>query len=678
MEDLHRGDPRALGPYRLLAVLTAAGGERRYLAHGARGTSGHVEFTLVQGESTDSLALLRAVAGPGFVACADAAPDADPPWFVCGYVPSLTLAEVRGLLYGGLPEAAVRGIGAELAGALARLHALGAAHGAVTPDAVLLGAGGARLVRPRGTGAAADDVAALAAVLEDAAGGRPPDGDLLARCRQEDPALRPSAAELAAHWAGGGSYALPARLVGALAREAESALEREASAPVPQPAPRRAEGEAAADDAGARVTGTASRRALLAAAGGLVLGAGGVTGWVLARGGTEALTSPGARPAPAASVRVPRGTAPPALWRYEAKSGRAITAHITVGAEEVVCVPEPPLLTAVHLDTGEVLWRREDFAERTPVVPIAGQIVTVRSDKFSGLSLRTGEDLWTEPMSVMGGRGRLVLVGAFLDPERLIYHAALPEGGSLATHQPYVVAVGAADREERWKLKVRYGAPGGIEVTDLPDLGDRCHVLERRHPRGVRIYGIDGRTGRKHWERVHDWPEELSGLGYDPYSEQLVEVFQGRLRAAPVEAKAPAWSLDLYEQPDGPSRGANTEQGPRAKGVPDPLYYVAGPHQTVHAIDLARRREHWRHPLGVEPERDEVTRQVIPPWIRITSSGRTLLVGHRAGVVALDARTGREHWRFAVAHPADGYRVHTWGRRALVVNGQAVYALPVT
>ncbi|MER7177692.1 hypothetical protein ABT367_40435, partial [Streptomyces mesophilus] len=189
MEDLHQGDPRALGPYRLLAVLTEAGGERRYLAHGGQ-APGHVEVTLIHGELARSVDLLRAADGPGLVSYVDSGSDQDLPWLVCRHVPSLTLAEVRGLLYGGLAEPVVRGIGAVLAGALARLHAHGAAHGAVTPDGVLLGASGARLVRPRGTGSPADDVAALAAVLDDAGAGRAPDRELLDRCRQQDPELR--------------------------------------------------------------------------------------------------------------------------------------------------------------------------------------------------------------------------------------------------------------------------------------------------------------------------------------------------------------------------------------------------------------------------------------------------------------------------------------------------------
>ncbi len=697
MEDLHHGDPRALGPYRLLAVLTEAGGERRYLAHGPH-VPGHVEVTLVQSALAHSVDLLRAAEGPGLVAYVDAACDEDPPWLVCRYVPALTLADVRGLLYGGLPEAAVRGIGATLAGALARLHALGAAHGAVTPGGVLLGASGARLVRPRGPGSPADDGAALAAVLHDAAPGRAPDREQLDRCRQPDRELRPSAAELAAHWAAQGSYALPARLVGALAREAEQALEREAgpaggAGPVGDagPAGEMGSGEAgpvrepAAEPAApsaVRVREAAlSRRTLLAAAGGLVLGAGAVAGWVLGRGGTEALTSPGARPSPSrTATRVPRGVAPAALWRYDAPSGKPLVRALSLFGGEIGYVPDPPRLTALSLATGEVLWTREDLPDPQRVLPLGGQAVTARSGRLAGLSTRDGKELWTQPVTVMSGQGRLAILNGSAEGRTVIYHAVPEEGGSVETQPPYVVALEVPGRTERWRLKVRTGALGDLVLIAVPGLGDDVHLMERRMPGGARIYRIDGDTGRKRWERVHDWPEGLmSLLDYDPYSEQLLEMYRGRLRAAHVNAGAPQWSLDLYDEPEGEvSRKPDTTLARRIEGVDGPLYFLAGPHQTVHAVDLGTHREHWRHRLPVDLVRDRTTKQIIPPWLSITESGRTLLAAHRLGVVALDPRTGTELWRFAVADGTDGYQVHTAGRLALIVNGPSVYALPVT
>ncbi|MER7177855.1 PQQ-binding-like beta-propeller repeat protein, partial [Streptomyces mesophilus] len=428
----------------------------------------------------------------------------------------------------------------------------------------------------------------------------------------------------------------------------------------------------------------ASRRTLLAAGGGLVLGAGAVAGWVLGRGGTEALTSPGARPAAArTTIRVPRGSAPATLWRYDGKSGEPLVWPLSLFGGEIGYVPEPPRLTAIGLDTGELLWTRDDLPDPQRILPLAGQAVTARAGRLLGLSTRDGKELWTRPVTVNSGRGRLKILNGSLEERTVYYHTGPEEGASMEAQPPYVVAVRVPDGGERWRLKVRTGALDELVMIAVPGLGDDVHLMERRMPGGARITRIDSRAGRERWTRVHDWPHDWAkgGMGlldYDPYSEQLVELSHGTLRAARVDDTAPRWSLDLYDEPDDDiPRKPNTTQARRIKGVDGPLYFIAGPHQSVHAVDLKTGREHWRHRLPVDLVRDRTTGSVIPPWLRITESGRTLLAAHRLGVVALDPRTGTEFWRFAVANASDGYQVHSAGELALIVNGLSVYALPV-
>jgi serine/threonine-protein kinase len=87
----------------------------------------------------------RAVAHPAAVRVLDADPDADPPWLVMEHVAGGSLA-ARLEPGAPMPADAVARIGADVAGALAALHAAGLVHRDVTPSNILLPPdGGARL-----------------------------------------------------------------------------------------------------------------------------------------------------------------------------------------------------------------------------------------------------------------------------------------------------------------------------------------------------------------------------------------------------------------------------------------------------------------------------------------------------------------------------------------------------
>ncbi|WP_306371542.1 serine/threonine-protein kinase [Nocardiopsis sp. CC223A] len=150
---LSDNDPGRLGRYRLLAslgeggmghVYLAAGPGRQLLAvkrvlpHLARDAGFRQRFAL-EVESA------RRVESPHTVRLIDADTEAEQPWLASEFIPGPTLME-HIEQDGPLPEPLVRGLGADLAAALAAIHGAGLVHRDLKPSNVILTFTGAKLL----------------------------------------------------------------------------------------------------------------------------------------------------------------------------------------------------------------------------------------------------------------------------------------------------------------------------------------------------------------------------------------------------------------------------------------------------------------------------------------------------------------------------------------------------
>ncbi|WP_037359462.1 protein kinase family protein [Amycolatopsis orientalis] len=176
------GDPLWIGQYRVLAELS-------------RGETTRVLLGSGPGDRLVALTLPLSAENAGFraetaalSAVLEADPDASTPWRASEFQPGPTLHEVSA----PLPEPARLRLAAGISADLTQLHSAGVAHGNLDASHVRLTSSRARLVA-RATGTApADDLLALGTLLA----GETSLPEALRRCLAENPADRPTAAEL--------------------------------------------------------------------------------------------------------------------------------------------------------------------------------------------------------------------------------------------------------------------------------------------------------------------------------------------------------------------------------------------------------------------------------------------------------------------------------------------------
>ncbi len=153
MGPLENGDPERIGRYRLIGRLGAGGMGQVFFGRSAGGRAVAIK-RIHPHMATDvsfrerfarEVAAARQVSGAFTAPVIDADTDAEMPWLVTSYIPSLPLDEAL-QRHGPLPEHTQRVLAAGLAEALTEIHRVGLIHRDLKPGNVLLAEDGPRVI----------------------------------------------------------------------------------------------------------------------------------------------------------------------------------------------------------------------------------------------------------------------------------------------------------------------------------------------------------------------------------------------------------------------------------------------------------------------------------------------------------------------------------------------------
>ncbi|MFI9027302.1 serine/threonine-protein kinase [Streptomyces sp. NPDC053560] len=678
MQPLSTGDPLRLGPYRLLGVLGAGGMGKVYLGRDAQGRPAALKVLrpelahdghMVQRFLREAHAA-QAVTGKGVARVLGAQTEGGRQWIASEFLAGPTLDQAV-QQYGPLPEAAVRVLGAALAGTLRDIHAAGLVHRDIKPPNIVLTSDGPRVIdfgiaRPEhgltltSTGQApatpgygapeqvlgrrtgpSGDVFALGAVLAYAAGGRSAFGGahvaavqyevvhgepelsavpgplraLIAHALAKDPAVRPDPASLARSLAPPRRPDLPWKsgpLAADIARREENARHL---AEVPGAAP-----------AGL------SRRRLLSAvvAGGAVLAAGGGVLWWTLRDEDPA-GGPQPWDAELLSTYAP-GAPPEPLWSLPGVAHAKAPAPLPVRDLVIVAAPGG-VLRAYGVTKGEHRWTSPSAVTTAGALSTTdGSVLTAAPDgTLLALGAADGKPVWSAE-------------GA--EAERLL--AADDETVYLLTGKGRIRAIELDGRTTRWTVPAPVAADGAVPGAALA--GKRL-VL---HGTDGRVAALETGRGRTVWG-----PKRQGGRALTPaVGGDTVYLGGDRLVALSAEDGTQKWTQPV-----------TGDDGCGAPAVSGGLLHFADD------TDLSTRRtedgsEAWTLPLdfgSLAKATPVATGHSV--WVADGEDGHS-------GVAAADTRGGSLAWAYNPGTRGD-WHLATAGNRVFLLQAGTLTAMPV-
>ncbi|MFC8085355.1 PQQ-binding-like beta-propeller repeat protein [Streptomyces sp. NPDC057340] len=620
---LTAGDPVRVGRYRLLARLGQGGMGRVYLARSPGGRAVAVKVVreaLLRDEGfrrrfVREVAAARRVTGFFTAAVVDADPEGDPAWLATEYVPGLSLQEAVAR-HGAWPEAAVRGLGAALAEALAAVHAADLVHRDLKPSNVLLAPDGPRVI-DFGISAAADDTAltqtgtvigtpgfippeqlrhegsgpagdvfALGAVLAYAAAGVGPFGggashavnyrvvhedpdlralapalaDVVARCLAKDPAQRPTVARLLDELgepepsAPDGDVTTAGWLPGPVADSAARLRADTPTEPLPRP------GDATTQTAPAPAPpGTRRRRlrTVLATATALAVTAAGAVLWRVAADDDGPTRPPNLEQ----------------LWTHSLADGQRLSAS----SQELLYLEHEKnhRITALDVTDGSRRWDRR-----------------VRVDDVSqdtGHLKNVGNDI-----RITGVSGGLLFYGS----------------------NDHLYAVDADDGDHRWRYMDDTFHPSPVVVGDVA-YADMVSFF----------YVLDARTGDKLWDYGFGVNADGSNIAV---ADDVLLVHSGKkLIAVDLRTRKQKWTHQA---------ASDAETG---LVVADGKVYFGTLDGSLYAVDARSGEEEWRRTFQGELWDGRLGEGAGMPQV----ADGTVYFENDAYISAFDADTGSQRWR---------------------------------
>ncbi|MFC5754831.1 PQQ-binding-like beta-propeller repeat protein [Actinomadura rugatobispora] len=639
------GDPRRVGPYRVLGRLGAGGMGQVLLGRSPGGRT--VAIKIIHPALADEpdfrsrfrreVTAARAVDGAYTAAVVDADPDAARPWLATAYLPGMSLQDAVAE-HGPLPPPAARALGAGLAEALLSIHRAGVVHRDLKPSNVMLTPEGPRVIdfgiarssdasaltrtgvalgtpaymapeQAAGeTAGPAADVFSLGAVLAYALTGSGPFGHgavhevmyrvmhmppdlgaisdpglrvLVASCLEKDPARRPEPPEVLRTLTGGQS---------------------------PSPDGTRWLPAAVAHAIAGRGTEPASsgpgRRRFLA------VGAG--AAWaVLASGG-------------AAAFFMARRDDSPLRWTFTLPGDQSVRVGPFIAPGLVLIVGAERLDTttyAVDARTGERRWQGDFGATRDSKLAILGGTgflcdASGASSALTGFDLATGRRLWSASLRTFTMTPAPVAgAGVFCVP------------GSEGIGSDGLYAFDAATGRRRWQYRTER------VMGDVVLAGGLCHFTDED---GF-LYAVDLATGAARWRQRL---AERLGAATPAAGGGLVAVIapDRRVHAFDAATGAPRWKSEPAEGSSGTVGGLG-DPGPLLAGG---TVYVGGAGGVLTALDARNGARRWLHGTAGSGAASPAGKGHQLP---VVGGGLAVLDDGAGTLAALDAATGRVRWR---------------------------------
>ncbi|MEU8783025.1 protein kinase [Streptomyces sp. NPDC048637] len=684
---LAHDDPPGLGTYRLIARLGSGGMGTVYLARSPGGRTLALKTMHARIATTTEFRTrfrleadaARVIGGRYGAQVVEADPLAETPWMATEYVLGPPLDDAAELA-GPLPEVSVRALGAALCAALGQLHRSDVVHRDLKPSNIMVTAHGPKVIdfgiaralgddRLTHTGAAvgtpafmspeqatgqehtpAGDVFALAGVLVFAATGRGPFGDgrpadllyrvrysepdltgtpaalvpVLSRALAKDPAERPTTAELAAQLHdGSGEFAelLPDAVLAEIGRRASEVWQV-----VPQRLPAPSDQPATVPSAGVPAARGLSRRGLLRAGAGSVLGVAGAGAGVWAWLGRDepdpgSGTGPGyTKPKPGPSVSALKKKKLDSVWQKQVggpDSSQNPEVPLSVG-DQVVMVAHAEA-RGMDAKSGESRWTFslyvdsawqvasdgarvyriargeehdadgrlksvEDFLARVDLATgkAGKQLAPVSDDQFNGLISRL--------LAVAGDTAYLAIShGKIKRYERLLPWS--------------VIAVNLSTGSRRWTDPLPFHSAKSDENHFLSAkvVGNLLVLLQMMNDGKVRIVARDTRTGKVVWDKP--WKGADQRFVRDPLAADDKHLYlgYGLLRALRLSDGGPAWDTAA-------TRPGKTYGPPILK---DGGLYAVEKGLGLVAFGTGSGKPRWAEKSAEGPRADHVVRPVI-------------------------------------------------------------------